>query len=146
MSVLVEVRGNIYPQFHHSLRGRQKKFQRKYSQGFYIMRLFITSTFFLLHVSHTNCMIFNVSSGWVLGEYLPPISSFTERETRNSSKINILMDSISWDYLQLLHSFRWMFNIQIAWFLIFQVVEVRGSIYPKFLYSLKGRQRKVPNK
>jgi len=78
------------------------------------------------------------------GQYLSLFSLFLERGMIKSSKINILMDSTSWEYLRLLHFFCWIFHIQSAWLLVFVVVKVQGNIYSHFLYSLRGRWKKDP--
>jgi len=83
--VLVQVGESISPQFHYLLRRSDKNVQNKYTHGLYILWLFTTSTFSLLHVSHTNYITFTIRGGWSPEEHLPSISLFTKRETKNMS-------------------------------------------------------------
>jgi len=51
------------PNFFIHWEGDHKTTHNKYSHGFYIWRVFTTSTIFLVVVSHTNCMTFTIIKG-----------------------------------------------------------------------------------
>jgi len=113
---------------------------------FYILRIFTTSTFFLcmLHIQIAWLSLFVVVE--VRSTIYPKFLYSVRGRPKERSKINIFIESTSWEYLLFLHFFCCMFHIQIAWYLIFVVVEVQGSIYFRFFYSLRGKKGRVQNK
>jgi len=109
----------------------------KYSHRLYVSEVFTTSTFSFLHVLHQKCMTFNIRGAPSTRQHSPSISIFTTKETKNMSQTNILMNSTFPEYFRLLHFISCIFHIQIAWPLLFVVLQVQGCIHPQFLYSLK---------
>jgi len=49
------------------------------------MRIFTTSNTFLLHLSHTSCLTFDIRGGKTTGQHLFPFSLFSESEMKKNT-------------------------------------------------------------